>query len=315
MPSKVRVFGKAQNRTALGIANAFLVMYPHATLEDLNKAFPIELNTSSPNSSVMFEDIKNSENYKTKKEGKDNFARVFFAHADDYLHLQDGTKAVMLQMWTKDDFQRIVSHAKNYDIEIADFQPREGFRRGGFHLEYLNGYIPPAPLPSEGKPWWFWLLLGLLGLLLLGLLFFLFGRKKEIVEVEREVLREVIVRDTVLVYVQQLAEIEKNFNAVQFAQGRSELRDEAKFVLHDLARLLNSHPDMKVRIIGHTSREGAEDLNQRLSEARAKAAVDFLVKERGIDASRLEFRGAGSSEPLDPDQLDVNRRTEFVVIE
>ena len=38
--SKVRVYGKAQNRTALGIANAYMVMYPQATLEDLRKAFP-----------------------------------------------------------------------------------------------------------------------------------------------------------------------------------------------------------------------------------------------------------------------------------
>ena len=43
MPSKVRVYGKAQNRTALGIVNAYLIMYPHATKEDLEKAFPLEL--------------------------------------------------------------------------------------------------------------------------------------------------------------------------------------------------------------------------------------------------------------------------------
>ena len=44
MASKVRVYGKAQNRTALGIAHAYMVMYPQATLEDLRKAFPNELN-------------------------------------------------------------------------------------------------------------------------------------------------------------------------------------------------------------------------------------------------------------------------------
>lgn len=35
MASKVRVYGKAQNRTALGIVNAYFVMYPHATRADL----------------------------------------------------------------------------------------------------------------------------------------------------------------------------------------------------------------------------------------------------------------------------------------
>ena len=43
MPSKVRVYGKAQNRTVLGIVNAYLVMYPHATKADLEKAFPLAL--------------------------------------------------------------------------------------------------------------------------------------------------------------------------------------------------------------------------------------------------------------------------------
>ncbi|MBR8730536.1 hypothetical protein IX332_001885 [Porphyromonas levii] len=38
MVSKVRVYGKAQNRTALGIVNAYLVMYPQSTLEDLKKS-------------------------------------------------------------------------------------------------------------------------------------------------------------------------------------------------------------------------------------------------------------------------------------
>ena len=44
MVSKVRVYGKAQNRTCLGIAHAYMVMFPDATLEDLRKAFPNNLN-------------------------------------------------------------------------------------------------------------------------------------------------------------------------------------------------------------------------------------------------------------------------------
>ncbi|MDE6394741.1 MAG: OmpA family protein, partial [Duncaniella sp.] len=56
--------------------------------------------------------------------------------------------------------------------------------------------------------------------------------------------------------------------------------------------------------------------NQKLSEARAQAAVDFLVNKEGIDASRLEAVGKGSSEPKDPENptSDVNRRTEFEIL-
>ena len=47
MTNKVRVYGKAQNRTALGIMHAYMVMYPQATMDDLKKAFPDELNPDS----------------------------------------------------------------------------------------------------------------------------------------------------------------------------------------------------------------------------------------------------------------------------
>ena len=44
MVNKVRVYGKAQNRTALGIMHAYMVMYPQSTIDDLKKAFPNSLN-------------------------------------------------------------------------------------------------------------------------------------------------------------------------------------------------------------------------------------------------------------------------------
>ena len=46
MADKILVYGKSQGRTALGIVDAYLVMHPHALLDDLNKAFPVTLNDS-----------------------------------------------------------------------------------------------------------------------------------------------------------------------------------------------------------------------------------------------------------------------------
>jgi outer membrane protein OmpA-like peptidoglycan-associated protein len=302
MASKVRVYGKAQNRTALGIVNAYLVMHPHATIGDLNKAFPAELNKpalSAGNLNKLF--LSTTERNKLR-EGK-SFKLTF---DDDPLILQNGQKVYFVQLWQKPEFEAIVNFAKQYDIEVADFKPREGFKKGGYRLEYLNGYVPPEP--KKRKLWWLWLLLILLLLLIIWLLFL---RKPKTV-VEERVVERVIV-DTV--YVQQLAEIEKDFNAAEFIQGSAELSESAKFVLHDLAKLLERNKDLKVKIVGHTSAEGDPAFNQKLSEDRAKAAVDFLVKERGISINRLEYEGKGSSEPLDPTRLDVNRRTEFIVIE
>ena len=125
----------------------------------------------------------------------------------------------------------------------------------------------------------------------------------------------VVVRDTL--YVQQIEEIEKNFNAAEFVVGKADLSDNAKFVLHDLAKVLNKNPELRLRLEGHTSADGDAALNQELSEARAQAAVTFLVEHEGVDKSRLEAVGYGSSRPkneADP-YAPENRRTEFIVIE
>lgn len=310
MASKVRVYGKAQNRTVLGIANAYLVMYPHATLEDLNKAFPIELNSSN-RSDKIFIDVKDAGNFKTAKEGNSTYELFFFEKHDELLTLQNGQKVAMLELWTKSDFDKFVNHAKQYDIEVADFKPKEGFKKGGFTLEYLNGYIPPAP--GKKSKWWIWVVLAvIIAAVILILLFLNRKTEPEIVEVERVVERVVHVVDTV--YVNEIEEIENNFNAARFEQGKSDLTDDAKFVLHDLSKLLESNPQIKLKIIGHTSDEGEPDYNQRLSEYRAKAAVDFLIS-RGIGEDRLQFEGKGSSQPIDPTNREINRRTEFEIIE
>ena len=299
MASKVRVYGKAQNRTALGIAHAYMVMYPQATLEDLRKAFPNELNPDKGTKEIFI--------YAEEKGSEANWDGYFKAE-EELLTMGDGKKVSVVKMWTKPSFERMVSHAKLYDVEVAQFEAADkGFgKKGGFRLEYLNGYVPPVPAKKKSLLW-LWILLALL---LLGAIAFFATRKTEVVE--KVVEKEVIIRDTV--YVQQLEEIEKNFNATQFAQGKADLSEEAKFVLHDLAKLMDKNPTLKVKIVGHTSAEGDPAANQKLSEARAQSAVDFLVA-RGIAAERLEAEGKGSSEPLDENNPEVNRRTEFVVFE
>ena len=136
--------------------------------------------------------------------------------------------------------------------------------------------------------------------------------EQQVVTVTDTVVKTVV--DTV--YIQQLEQIEDNFNAAQFQQGKADLSEDAKFVLHDLAKLMTSYPELKLRIEGHTSAEGNADANQKLSEARAQAAVDFLVDHEGVDANRLEAAGFGSSKLKNADDpmASENRRTEFEII-
>ena len=305
MPSKIRVYGKAQNRTALGIVHAYVVMYPHATLEDLRKAFP---NSICPDRGVPenFLPVEEAEKYNEKMS-------LYFAKPDEVIELQDGSKIALSQVWSKSSFELIVQQGKLYDVEVAEFEKTMKGEKGGYRLEYLNGYVPPVPsAPKKKLPMWLWILLGLI---VAGVVVALFlSRGEKVVEVEKIVEKEVIVRDTV--FVQQVEQIEANFNAAQFEQGKADLNDDAKLALHDLAKVMKQNPDLKLNIVGHTSSEGDAATNQELSEKRAKAAVDFLVNKEGIDASRLNAVGKGSSEPKDPDNptSDVNRRSEFEIL-
>lgn len=290
--ARVRVYGKAQNRTALGIVNAYLIQYPHATKEDLEKAFPKALNTDSgwP------------VNFKTLKEAQEteNASNFFFTAEDEIINLQDGTKLVLCKMWTKTSFEKLLNHAKQYAIVVAEFEKTMKGEKGGFRLEYLNGWTPEAPAKKK-IPAWVWVLIGL-GVIALIIAAFLMGNSGKVTEK--------------VVYVQQIEEIEKNYNAAEFVAGKDDLSDEAKLVLHDLGQLLQQNPDLRLRIEGHTSAEGDADYNQMLSEKRAQAAVTFLVEHEGVESSRLEAKGLGSSklkntaEPNAPE----NRRTEFEII-
>lgn len=301
--NKVRVYGKAQNRTALGIAQAYMVMYPHATLADLRKAFP---NTICPDSGVkeLFLPLAEAETFNTKMS-------LYFTKPDEVLNLGDGSQAALAQVWSKPSFERMVEQGKLYDVEVAEFEKTaHPGQRGGYRLEYLNGYVPPVPEKKKSLAW-LWILLGLA---IVGAIIFLcMPQGEKVVEVEKIVEKEVIVRDTV--YVQQIEAIEKDFNAAQFEQGKADLNDDAKLALHDLAKVLKQNDSLRLRIAGHTSSEGDAALNQKLSEDRAQAAVDFLVNKEGIDASRLEAVGKGSSEPIDPTTPEANRRTEFVILD
>ena len=302
MTNKVRVYGKAQNRTALGIMHAYMVMYPQATMEDIQKAFPNELN---PDSGVKKNFVKAGD------KGTDANWNGFFQKDDELLTMGDGTKVAVVSMWTKPSFDRLVSHAEQYGIEVAKFEEAEGGgKKGSFRLEYLNGYVPPVPKKSKT---WLWITIA--AVLIIGILAILLVRScnKQVITQEKVV--EVVVHDTV--YLEQIEEIENNFNAAEFEQGKAELPEAAKFVLHDLAKVMEKNPQIKLRLEGHTSAEGDATVNQKLSEQSAQSAVDFLVNNEGVDASRLEAVGKGSSElknsenPMAPE----NRRTEFIVVE
>ncbi len=80
---------------------------------------------------------------------------------------------------------------------------------------------------------------------------------------------------------------------------------------------LLSNPKFKIEISGHTDNTGDYDDNKKLSEQRAKAVVDYLIK-KNISEDRLNYNGYSSDKPIadnnTPEGREKNRRVEFQII-
>ena len=100
-----------------------------------------------------------------------------------------------------------------------------------------------------------------------------------------------------------------------FEFNRAELRESAKVGLMKLVLLIDKNPNLYCWIEGHTDLIGGEESNLRLSQMRAEAVKNYLVKSTGLNADRIITRGFGKSQPLvtggDADAQAPNRRVEI----
>ena len=104
---------------------------------------------------------------------------------------------------------------------------------------------------------------------------------------------------------------------VQFESGKSILKASSNSILDQVAALMSRYPEYKLTMKGYTDSAGADASNQKLSEARAKACFEYLVK-KGIAADRMSHAGFGEREPVasngTADGRAKNRRVEFDLI-
>ena len=81
---------------------------------------------------------------------------------------------------------------------------------------------------------------------------------------------------------------------------------------------MEKYPTTNFTIEGHTDTTGPKAFNQKLSEDRANAVLDFLVTN-GVASERLSSVGFGEDKPLNPNNTrkgrESNRRVEFKVVE
>ncbi len=104
---------------------------------------------------------------------------------------------------------------------------------------------------------------------------------------------------------------------VYFATGKSVIQPRSFPLLDQIAKVLREHPEIeRVRIEGHTDDRGKADANRKLSQARAEAVRDYLVKQ-GVEVARLEAKGFGPDRPVASNETEkgraTNRRVEFVI--
>ena len=109
----------------------------------------------------------------------------------------------------------------------------------------------------------------------------------------------------------KLTYIAKN---IYFHVDKATLQDISFEPLNQLADILTRYPNAKLTIEGHTDNTGSNAHNQKLSDARAKAVVDYLVS-KGIDAGRLTGVGFGEDKPVTSNKTaegrTLNRRVEL----
>lgn len=106
---------------------------------------------------------------------------------------------------------------------------------------------------------------------------------------------------------------------VHFATGTATIMPDSRQLLDEIVDVLVRNPQIrKVEIGGHTDNRGGADKNQQLSQDRAAAVRDYLVRN-GVDDARLEAMGYGASRPLVPNltarNRARNRRVEFKILE
>jgi len=105
---------------------------------------------------------------------------------------------------------------------------------------------------------------------------------------------------------------------IQFQTGSTKFTKKSYTTLNDIAKLMRKVKSANLEVQGHTDNTGSEATNQRLSQKRAQAVVDFLIK-KGIDEDRLRAIGYGSemsiADNTTKEGREANRRVELVPFE
>ena len=128
-----------------------------------------------------------------------------------------------------------------------------------------------------------------------------------------------ILLDTTIVLEQLILERAIVLENIYYDLDKAEIRPDAALELDKLFQILKDNPKIRIELSSHTDARASDAYNDDLSQRRAESAVQYLVSQ-GIAPNRLEARGYGERQLIIEDaqteeEHQVNRRTEFKVIE
>ena len=111
---------------------------------------------------------------------------------------------------------------------------------------------------------------------------------------------------------------------VNFNFDKSDIRKADVPELKKAIDFVKKSRGSKVRLEGHTDSKGTEEYNQKLSESRAEAVKEYLIKEGAVDRAMISAKGYGESRPIAPNETKdgkdnpagraENRRVEVLII-
>ncbi len=95
-----------------------------------------------------------------------------------------------------------------------------------------------------------------------------------------------------------------------FDTGKSVIKPESATAIAEIAKLLKSDLGLKIHVVGHTDNVGSVDSNIKLSQSRAEAVIQELVRNNGIAPSRLRAFGCGQFAPVMSNDTEDGRAKE-----
>jgi OmpA-OmpF porin, OOP family len=105
-------------------------------------------------------------------------------------------------------------------------------------------------------------------------------------------------------------------NGILFDSESAVVKNESYGIIKEVAGVLKEHPSVQIKIEGHTSSDGNDASNMKLSKKRAAAVKDLLVTVFEIESSRISTEGKGETAPVADNTTKegklLNRRVAFI---